>query len=179
MLTSGSAVKLNTALFDFTTPIATEEVLLLNGQVAGLTVEAVQAGGIVSVLVPGGGLAAHEGGAIGAHTLSLHVGQQEPALAMRLLLEPNIRAAGSFSSRSAAEAAIADVLAAREAQVAGWLTSGGHLPGLTHQLPWSPGVSLVRGQNDAVSAFTVLVVLRRDPSLPTGFRILTSYPRVP
>jgi len=51
------------------------------------------AGGAASRIVPGGGLAAHEGA--GGHLLARHVGKAEADLAARLTAEPRLRAAST------------------------------------------------------------------------------------
>jgi hypothetical protein len=176
---AGNAVLNLAVLGDTAAPLAVEEVLVLDGALAGVSGEAA-ASPVASILVPGGGLAAHEGGAIRAHTLRLHVAQEEPALAMRLHYEPTIPATGTFSSRAVAELAISDTLKANEGLISSWLAgSNPALPALRSTLWYSPGVSLLRGTNESVPAYIVIVVLRRDASMPTGYRILTSYPIAP
>jgi hypothetical protein len=59
------------------------------------------------------------------HTIAKHVAKSDTFLRNRLKTEPNIPAATSFISESAAESLINDALAANKANVENWLQSGG------------------------------------------------------
>ncbi len=132
--------------------------------------------GATSRLVPGGGLAAHE--AAGGHTIARHVGLTDAQLAARLAAEPTIPAASTFPDMATAERVIADALDARTVDVQAWLA--GNTPRLTPPLrvtlPYITGRSLACGAATATEVQSVLIVLQRDASLPTGYRIVTAYP---
>jgi len=138
--------------------------------------------GASSRLVPGGGLMGHEGGLLPrlqGHTVARHVEQSEIALQMRLAAEGNIPAAGSFYSRANAEAAISEVLAARASQIANILDGLSEQEVIIGELSSAPGASLVRGAVGSAPALHIMIVIRADLSLPTGYRIITAYPFIP
>jgi RHS repeat-associated protein len=132
--------------------------------------------GATSRLVPGGGLAAHE--AAGGHTIARHVGQTDAQLAARLAAEPTIPAASTFPDRATAERVIADALDVRAADLQAWLAGSAPrlTPPLRVTLPYTTGRSLPRGATATIDVQSVLIVLQRDASLPTGYRIVTAYP---
>jgi hypothetical protein len=126
--------------------------------------------------VPGGGLAAHE--AAGGHTMRKHVGRTDAQLAKRLADEPNIPAASTFAEPAIAERAIAEALGAKAADINTWLagTAPRLNPPLRVNLGYNVGRSLARGAASTTNVQSVLIVLQRDASLPTGYRIVTAYP---
>jgi Bacterial CdiA-CT RNAse A domain len=76
-----------------------------------------------SRVVPGGGLAAHEGTAsYRGHTLLKHVGKTPRQLAKRFKNEPGLNFSSSFTDRATAEAAIAKTLDEHRRAIADWLT---------------------------------------------------------
>ncbi|MEX0426883.1 RNase A-like domain-containing protein [Nocardioides sp. DS6] len=58
-----------------------------------------------------------------------------------------------------------------------WLDSGGGRAGsaFTHTFSSPVGITLRRGQSEAIEAFSVRVVLR-PADLPIGYRVLTAFP---
>jgi hypothetical protein len=159
-----------------------------HGQTAARNVPRQHRGqGRYSPVIPGGGLIHHEGVGFG-HAIREHVGLNWTDLAERLHAEPNIPSASSFYGRTVAEAAITSALNANEAAIRDWLATGGNqyvIP--AHPFPnrsvFGPvsfdlgtGISLERGSPFPVIATRVLLVLRRYPASPTGYRIHTSYP---
>jgi len=134
-----------------------------------------------SPLAPGGGLAAHEGGAWGGHTLSRHVGLTEELLQRRLAAQPGISASSSFTNRAVAESAVDSTIKANAALVADWLkTTPGRFPRLT--LKWNAGsdstlgITVPRGSPFALPASGNRVILIRSAASPVGYRVLTAYP---
>jgi hypothetical protein len=127
-------------------------------------------------LVPGGGLAVHE--AAGGHTLARHVGKTDMELAARLATEPRIPAASTFPDRTTAERAIAAVLEARATDIQNWLAGNTTRiePPIVVALPYTTGRILFRGATHTIDVQSVLIILQRDASLPTGYRIVTAYP---
>lgn len=168
----GSKVK---ALAKGTSGSAAGEQFLFRGTTEGYPLtDPLIAEGAASRLVPGGGLAAHEGlGTPPGHLLLKHVGQSEAALSARLAAEPHIKAASTFLTRAEAEAGVSAVLDARAAQVAGWEASGASGQ-LVLRAPFSGGIVLPRGASATMPGTNVQVILRG-----TGggrWRIHTGYP---
>ncbi|GGC66837.1 hypothetical protein GCM10011362_14180 [Marinobacter halophilus] len=130
-----------------------------------------------SRIVPGGGLQTHENA--NGHLLHKHVGQSEQALMKRLAAETRISGSSSFYNRATAENAVSQVLEANQTKITDWLEgSGGRLP-LDHTLTDPAGLSVTRGSANAVAVNSARVILVRDSSMPTGYKILTGYPTKP
>ena len=129
-----------------------------------------------SPIVEGGGLAAHEGGPMNAHTLSRHVDMTVDDLRDRLNAEPRIPAASAFYDRATAESVISDALDANQAGIANWINGTGR----SYTIPATGtdyiGQSIARGSTSPIDVTDSLIVLRRDPSMPMGYRIHTAYP---
>ena len=142
--------------------------------VGGSAFRALRATGDVVHLVPGGGLAAHEG-VEGGHTLAKHVGKSPEFLRRRLTTEPGLQAASTFHDRETAEMAVAQVLAARSHTVKGWLATSSRSIKLTAAVP-NAGSTLARDTPDVVEASQVMVILRRSSLFNSGFRIHTAWP---
>lgn len=128
--------------------------------------------GAASLLVPGGGLAAHE--AQGGHTLAKHVGRTLEQLAARLASEPSRRAVSTFFDRATAEAATSDALAANAAKIAQWLTGAGYKLTLNHNAGRAVGLVVERGASSPAVGSNVSVVLVRAEN-ELGYRVLTSF----
>ena len=130
-------------------------------------------------LAPQGGLRRHEDA--GGHTLDpnkAHVGATDQQLLSRLANEPHLKAVSSYNDRATAERAISESIAGNQGKIQQWLQSGKS----KLELPWQHGASVGRhapqgsgaaGIADVRGSFTVL---RRDPSMPEGYRIQTSFP---
>src|SRR5690554_2716991 len=130
-----------------------------------------------SRIVPGGGLQTHENA--NGHLLQKHVGQSEQALMKRLAAETRISGSSSFYNRATAENAVSQVLEANQTKITDWLEgSGSRLP-LDHTLTDPAGLSVTRGSANAVAVNSARVILVRDSSMPTGYKILTGYPTKP
>jgi RHS repeat-associated protein len=126
-------------------------------------------------IVPGGGLAAHE--AADGHTIARHIGKTDAELAARLAAERRISGASSFPVRAIAERATAEALHARASDVSNWL-AGTQARLVLDRVPigYNVGRSLPRGAAAASDVQAVRIVLQRDPAMPTGYRIITSFP---
>jgi hypothetical protein len=127
-------------------------------------------------LVPGGGLAAHEG-IEGSHTIARHVGLTDQQLLDRVL--NGTKEASTFTDQTTAENAISHVIDANQAKIKAWLASG-----TKHQLILSEttGKNLGRYVDQATLTIqndvrSVQVVLRPSNALGLGYRIHTAYPR--
>ena len=124
-----------------------------------------------------GGLAAHELDLVG-HTISRHVGQTADDLTARLDAT-TLPAASTFATLADAERYTYAALTTHGADVDAWMRSGldkrlvlqtafDHPIGTT-MLSREPGVL-----REASHLTTVLI---RDPTMPNGYRILTSIPK--
>lgn len=127
--------------------------------------------------VPGGGLAAHE--AAGGHLIERHVGKSEADLRARLDADPKISGASSFRTLERAETVVGDAIAANRQRIDDWLAGSGTRLVLNHNASASTGISLNRGAADAADVNSVRLVLQRDASMETGYRIVTGYPTAP
>jgi hypothetical protein len=127
------------------------------------------------VLVPGGGLLSHE--RAGGHTLARHVGQTRTQLETRLLAERNISSASTFTTSSTAEQVVAEALAANQPQIASWLRGTAGRLRIDYVAGRTTGFTLTRGVTDMLPVQGARIILVRDPTLPTGYRILTSFPQ--
>ncbi len=128
-----------------------------------------------SRLVPGGGLAAHEGTATHrGHTLLKHVGRTTEQLAERFKTEPYLEWSSSFPDHAVAETAVATAIQANQPAVAAWLAS--KAPSLVIQ----SDVGMLVGKSVAkngtiVSTSKVRVALRKEDSV-LGYYIKTAHP---
>lgn len=129
-----------------------------------------------SRLVPGGGLAAHEGTAsYRGHTLLKHVGQTPEQLAERFEDEPDLRWSSSFKDRHVAENAVAQVLDNNREQIRNWLGQPQQVLRLTVDIGAEIGQSVAHS-GTIVSASKVRVVLRKEGTM-LGYYIKTAYPK--
>jgi hypothetical protein len=126
--------------------------------------------------VPGGGLAAHE--AQGGHLIIKHIGRTESQLAQRLQAEPNIPAASTFLNRAEAEVAVSEALVANAQKIQNFLNSNKAKTNFTHDLSRPVGVSMLNGHSQSQSATKLLLVLKKDPTLPLGYFLLTGFPEL-
>ncbi|MDR0781276.1 MAG: hypothetical protein LBF16_11380, partial [Pseudomonadales bacterium] len=127
-----------------------------------------------SQIVPGGGLAAHE--AAGGHLLINHVGQTESQLMTRLTAEPGITGSSSFYNRTAAEAAVSNTLDANASNISTWLSGSSGRLRIDYVSPNPVGISISRDVSNAIDVSSTRIILVRDPSLATGYRIQTGFP---
>lgn len=129
-----------------------------------------------SPVVEGGGLQAYEDA--GGHLIERHVNLTDADLAQRLATS-NISSASSFADRSAAESAVSAALDANQATIKSYLASNtkGYLA-VEYTSSTPVGSTLIRGASRSVPASEVRVVIARDPTLPTGYKIITGYPHL-
>jgi len=118
---------------------------------------------------------AHENA--GGHLISLHIGKTDAELAARLSSNSRISGSSSFSSRAIAEGAVSDTIGANQSAISSWLNGSGNRMVINHNTGNVVGRSITRGATSAVDAISVRVVLQRDSSLSTGYRIVTGYPQ--
>ncbi|MBV9823889.1 MAG: hypothetical protein JO144_16790 [Actinobacteria bacterium] len=124
-------------------------------------------------LVPGGGLAAHEG-VRGAHTLAKHVGKSETFLRNRLATEPTLRAASTFYDRQTAEEAVGSLLRSNQKGITSWLTRGGFQVSLIGRYSTPIGRMVERDTDALTEEAGIKVVLRRSPEMANGFCVYTA-----
>jgi filamentous hemagglutinin len=127
-----------------------------------------------SPIVPGGGLQAHE--AAGGHLIARHVGKTNADLTARLNAQPNINAASSFPDRATAERAVSSALNANAASISQFLNGSGGRLVIDHNLASPIGHVMSRGSTTSVQSSNVRIVIQRDASMPTGYRIVTGFP---
>ncbi len=127
-----------------------------------------------SAIVIDGGLVAQE--TAGGHLLLKHVGQTEAQLLNRLAAEPKITGSSSFYDRATAEAAISHALDVNMADINAWLSTSKPQMVLEHTLSDNTGIIVHRGMSDAIDTPSLRLILRKDPNMPSGFRIHTGFP---
>ena len=127
-----------------------------------------------SPIVPGGGLMAHE--LAGGHLLLKHVGLTERQLLDRLVAEPHISGSSSFFDRPIAESVVSAALNARRVDIDAWLATSKPGMKLEYTLQNPVGISVEQGMSSAVDVSSLRLILRRDPAMPTGYRIHTGFP---
>lgn len=158
-------------------------VLSVVGAIAGGAVDAAGtmvfgAGGITAAetneLFPGSELQANENA--GGHTLDLHVGQDASSLFSRALTDPTTNTASSFFDQTTAQSAVSSTLQNNASQISTWLSNGGARLAVQSTLDSNVGL-VVNSQGVVYQSSTVQVVLVRNTQSPTGFFILTSYPK--
>jgi len=115
----------------------------------------------------------------GGHTLSRHVGRTDQDLRERLIREPDISAASTYTDRTAAERTVAAALDSGGTKLENWLRRKGRRPNLVlyfRDRSGTPvGRSLARGEQRPVPCTRALVVLRWNER-QNRFYVLTSYP---
>lgn len=134
-----------------------------------------------SPVAPGGGLQAHEDA--GGHTLArrkAHVGATADDLFERLQNSPHrIAGASSYFDRASAERSVGENIDANRPAIEDWLAGAdsklridfAHDRIVGHHLEGSATFP-----DQAVDVRGSRAVLTRDPTMPEGYRVLTSYP---
>ncbi|MFF7653622.1 RNase A-like domain-containing protein [Streptomyces sp. NPDC007983] len=117
----------------------------------------------------------------GSHTIERHVEKTTRDMRSRLRSQPNIEADSRFVDEKSAQRFVDEVLARQQSRITDWLN--GSKPKLA--LPETAfnentGLTLTREsylRGDSPSWVNkVKVILKRDPSAASGYRVLTSYP---
>lgn len=138
-------------------------------------------------ITPGGGLGGDEDVVKGWHTLDRHVNKTLEDLALRLSNNPKMKAASAFTSREAAEEAAGKAVAYYEEEIRGWLAGGkvdSPLLEVTKdrivikdfEADSVVGYVLSRGRSFAEYTSRVRIVLAKEPTSLTKYRIKTGYP---
>ncbi len=114
-------------------------------------------------------LAQHE--AAGGHAIARHVGKTDADLTAR-----NIRYSSTFTDLAAAERATGGNLAANQGQISQWLSENGRRLVINGPMNATDGRVYERATQSILSPSGVTTVLQRNPSMPNGYHIVTSYP---
>ncbi|WP_138762728.1 RNase A-like domain-containing protein [Pseudomonas lactis] len=130
--------------------------------------------GPYSVIVPGGGLAAHE--AAGGHLMQKHVGRTDQQLLDRLRQEPHIPAASTFHDRATAELAVSKVLDNNQDKIKDFLEGNNQQIVITQLSPEPIGTSFKKNTTTPVPGKEIYLIIRRDQKMHTGYRIHTGFP---
>jgi Bacterial CdiA-CT RNAse A domain len=128
-----------------------------------------------SRIVPGGGLAAHEGTAsYRGHTLLKHVGKTSAQLAARFPNEPDLHWSSSFDERGVAEETIAKLLHDHTSVIKAWLASPHKVLAINVDVGTEVGTSL-HSDGTLIRASKIRVVLRRENTV-LGYYIKSAFP---
>jgi hypothetical protein len=100
-------------------------------------------------------------------------------LLARLATEPRISSISSYFDRATAENVIAQVLEGSQIAISIWLSGWSERFGVDYSMSEPVGIFLARGATGAVIVNSTRIILVRDPSMPTGYRILTGFPIKP
>ena len=116
--------------------------------------------------------------AAGGHTIAKHVGQTEEALRARLVREPKIPAASSFSSLRIAEDVISRALKAEENGIRSWAQMGAKRSYVfSYKAGSNVGAGIVRGVSSMQSMSNVLIVLKKTQVGSRVYFVLTAFPQ--
>ena len=124
----------------------------------------------------GGGLSLKVHELAGGHLIERHVGRTASQLLQRLRDQPRITGASSFGSLSSAELAVNTTLNANKATIKAFLQGNRSSTVINHTFQNPVGISVMRGSTTVSPASGVRLVLKRDSSLSTGFRVHTGFP---
>lgn len=148
---------------------------LFNAKELGLLVEVHK--GVSTALAPGGGLATHEGGTHGGHTIAKHIAQSEKGLRARLAVGRRSPAAVStFPNQDVAERSIARVLLHRGSEIDRWKQDRTSELALDAFLDANIGVIIRKSDPVTVATHGLRVILCKDTEQSLGYSIKTAYP---
>jgi hypothetical protein len=85
----------------------------------------------------------------------------------------------SFYDRATAENVVTQVLDANKPAITDWLAGNSSRLRLDYSSSTPTGISVSQGSGGATSVNSARVILVRDPSMPTGYKILTGFPTQP
>ncbi|WP_181312565.1 RNase A-like domain-containing protein [Nocardioides campestrisoli] len=122
-----------------------------------------------------GWLRSHD--AEGGHTLEKHVGKTNEYL-MERHKKTDIPFSSTYTDEQTAERVIAEGIEHRADDVRRWLSDPTRKGGLEFDYPTSQDVGRCLDPDGRIHAPSqVRIVLRKDPHMPEGFRLLTSFPK--
>jgi hypothetical protein len=123
-----------------------------------------------------GWLSRHEGGPPGGHLIEKHVGKTDEQLVRRSVLRKGD--VSTFPDQKTAEAVAARTITENQTKIADWMRYGTDRKlNLTSKDRSAVTGRLVKAGSTSVQEVKgTLLVLRRDATMPTGWRVFTGYP---
>jgi len=114
---------------------------------------------------------------VGGHTIAKHVGRTEAQLRARLLAEPRIPVASTFTNLKVAEASISKTVRAHSAAIKSWAQTAGPNQRLDilHDVGVSVGFGVVRSNGQVLNMSKVFVVLKMQSYNGKSYYILTAF----
>jgi len=93
------------------------------------------------------------------------------------LATSNVFSVSTFADRATAETAVSAAIDSNQSAIQNYLAgnSNGYLA-IEYTSPTPVGMSLSRGASSSVPVDNVRVVIAKDPTMSTGYRIVTGYP---
>jgi hypothetical protein len=122
----------------------------------------------------GGTLIYHEN--FGGHPVSKHVGRTDTQLIDRFVTEPHIPSSSSFTNMEIADQAVGQVLSTNRSKIRTWLSDSDRQLPLSGSLDFEVGRKVLYGSTSVQTSTDAFVLLRRDPLMPSGYRVHTAYP---
>ncbi|MFF2852430.1 RNase A-like domain-containing protein [Streptomyces sp. NPDC058001] len=119
---------------------------------------------------------------LGGHTIQKHVGKSDQHLRNRLKDEPDIPAASTYESFTEAKTYMDKVATKRKVGIETWLKSGtGKTKEFTADFPDAQigrriSQEEARKSTKPHSVSDATIVIKRDPSAPDGYIVITSFP---
>jgi hypothetical protein len=152
--------------------------LAFSAAILAMRVAAVKAGRINLVM--------HEappGSAVGGHTIVKHIGKSEASLRQRLVQEPHIPAATTFSKISVAEEAISRAMKLGGPQITNWaqkcaLGAGSNKLRLEVTLGKVIGAGVVRSTGKLTPMTRIRIILKYETFNGQPYYVLTAFPCV-
>ncbi|WP_175528234.1 RNase A-like domain-containing protein [Cohaesibacter marisflavi] len=90
--------------------------------------------------------------------------------------QQKITAASTFSNLGAAESQVSAALAANRSQISQFLAGNSQRMVINHSSSRVVGRVDTRGSTTATPATNIRVVIQRDPTMSSGYRIVTGFP---
>ncbi|MFQ6293153.1 RNase A-like domain-containing protein, partial [Yersinia enterocolitica] len=113
----------------------------------------------------------------GGHAVQKHVGKTDAELIARLNSDPRVLASSTFSDMKSAERAIGNGLAENKDQLTNWLAGNQDHLVLQHEELFNVGRVIPKGSTESHYSNKIVIVIDRDPLMPSGYRIQTAYPK--
>ncbi|HDL7446770.1 TPA: VENN motif pre-toxin domain-containing protein [Yersinia enterocolitica] len=113
----------------------------------------------------------------GGHAVQKHVGKTDAELIARLNSDPRVLASSTFSDMKSAERAIGNGLAENKDQLTNWLAGNQDRLVLQHEELFNVGRVIPKGSTESHYSNKIVIVIDRDPLMPSGYRIQTAYPK--
>lgn len=124
-----------------------------------------------------GGLLAHEMGD-NFHTVARHVERTDAQLAERLANDSLMKRASTFATLAEAERYTYANMALHQTEIDAFIRSDDNILEISQPVDHPVGRTLLRDSGSPVDATIVVTRLRKDVSMPNGYRVATSFPDV-